>query len=141
MVSFAWIPDRVKSMAWYSICTHLSFVSLLLYVCYNCYDIVLRINMFLVIMFIIYFDCMLSIVRLLSCSCISSYRAHSLDPGMSGRHCVSVVLIHCLPVDTPYIMGYVVDRGCDTPIESFVVHSLNIGASRVWLRRKNKLCS
>ena len=46
---------------------------------------------------------------------------------------VSVVLIHCLPVDTPYISGHVVDRGCDTPIESFVVHSLNIGASRVRL--------
>ena len=47
--------------------------------------------------------------------------------GVSGRHCVSVVLIHCLPVDIPYILGHVVDRGCDTPVESFVVHSPNIG--------------
>ena len=38
-----------------------------------------------------------------------------------------VVLIHCLPADTPYILDHVVDRGCDTPVESFVVHSLNIG--------------
>jgi hypothetical protein len=83
--------------------------------------------MFLVIMFIVYFDYMLSIVRLSSCSCISSYRAHSLDLGVSGRHCVSLVLIRCLPAVTPYIPGHVVDRGCDTPIESFVVHSLNIG--------------
>ena len=45
---------------------------------------------------------------------------------MSGQHCVSVVLIRCLPMDTPYILGHVVDRGCDTPVESFVVHSLNI---------------
>jgi hypothetical protein len=82
---------------------------------------------FLVIMFIVYFDYMLSIVRLSSCLCISSYSACSKVHGVSGRHFVSVVLIHCLPVDTPYIPGHVVDRGCDTPIESFVVHSPNIG--------------
>jgi hypothetical protein len=46
---------------------------------------------------------------------------------VSGQHCVSMVLRHCLPMDTPYIMGHVVDCGCDTPVESFVVHSLNIG--------------
>ena len=45
---------------------------------------------------------------------------------MGGRYCVSVVLIRCLPADAPYVMGHVVDRGCDTPIESFLVHS-NIG--------------
>ena len=59
------------------------------------------------------------------------YSAHSKDPWVGGQPCVSVVLIRCLPVDTPYISGHVVDRGCDTPVESFVVHSLNIGASRV----------
>ena len=52
---------------------------------------------------------------------------------MGDRHYVSVLLIHCLPADTPYILGHVVDCGSDTPIESFVVHSPNIGASRVWL--------
>ena len=83
--------------------------------------------MFLVIMFIIYFDYMLSIARLSSYSSISPYSAHSNDHGVSGRHCVGVVLIRCLPADTPYILGHVVDRGCDTPIESFVVHSPNIG--------------
>ena len=83
--------------------------------------------MFLVIMFIIYFDYMLSIARLSLYSSISSYSARSNIHGVSGRHCVSVVLIHCLPADTPYIPGHVVDRGCDTPVESFVVHSLNIG--------------
>ena len=46
---------------------------------------------------------------------------------MSGRHCVTMVLIRCLPMDTPYILGHVVDRGCDTPVESFVVHSPSIG--------------
>ena len=30
-------------------------------------------------------------------------------------------------MDAPYILGHVVDRGCDTPVESFVAHSQNIG--------------
>ena len=88
--------------------------------------------MFFVLMFMVYFDYMFSIVRLSLYLCISSYSAHSKDP-WGGRHCVSMVLIRCLPTDTPYILGHVVDRGCDTPIESFVVHSLNIGARRVRL--------
>jgi hypothetical protein len=40
--------------------------------------------MFLVIMFIIYFDYMLGIARLSSCPSISSYSAHSKVHGMSG---------------------------------------------------------
>ena len=62
-----------------------------------------------------------SIVSLSLCLCISSYNAYSDVHGVGGRHCVSVVLIRCLPMDTPYIMGHVVDRGCDTPVESFVI--------------------
>jgi hypothetical protein len=46
---------------------------------------------------------------------------------VSGRHCVSVVLIRCLPVNAPYILGHVADRGSDTPVESFVFHFSNIG--------------
>ena len=42
---------------------------------------------------------------------------------LSGRHYVSVVLKYSLPSDAFYTLGHVVDRGCDTPIESFVVHS------------------
>jgi hypothetical protein len=75
--------------------------------------------MFLVIMFIIYFDYMFSIVGLPSCSCISSYSAHSKVPWVSGQHCVSVVLIRYFPADTPYILGHVVDHICDTPVEFF----------------------
>ena len=89
--------------------------------------------MFLVIMFIVYFDYMLSIVRLSSCLSISSYSARSKVPRASGRHCVSMVLIRCLPADTPYILGHVVDHGCDTPVESFVVHSPIYVARRMWL--------
>ena len=84
--------------------------------------------MFLVILFIVYFDYMLSIARVIIMfmhkfakrSLLCTYR-------VSGRHYVSVVLIHCLSVDAPYIPGHVVDRGCDTPVESFAVHSPNIG--------------
>jgi hypothetical protein len=83
--------------------------------------------MFLVIMFIPYFDYMLSIARLSLCSSISSYSARSKVHGVSGQHCASVVLIHCLPVDAPYVLGHVVDSRCDTPVGCFVVHSLNIG--------------
>ena len=42
---------------------------------------------------------------------------------LSGRHYVSMVLKYCLPVDALYTLGHVVDHGCDTPVESFVVHS------------------
>jgi hypothetical protein len=45
---------------------------------------------------------------------------------VSGRHYVSVVVTRCLPIDTPYILGHVVDRKRDTLVESFVVHSPNI---------------
>jgi hypothetical protein len=82
---------------------------------------------FLVIVFVVYFDYMLSIVRLSLCSCISSYNTCSKVHGVSGRHCVSMVLICCLPANTPYIPSHVVDHRCDTPVESFVVHSSNIG--------------
>ena len=79
--------------------------------------------MFLVIMFMVYFDYILSIARLSLYLCISLYSAHSKVPWVSGRYCVSMVLIGCLPMNTPYILGHVVDHGCDTPVESFVVHS------------------
>jgi hypothetical protein len=83
--------------------------------------------MFLVIMFIIYFDYILSKARLSLYSSISLYSARSGVHGVSGQHYVSMVLIRCLPADAPYISGHVVDCGCDTPIESFVVHSPNVG--------------
>jgi hypothetical protein len=71
---------------------------------------------------------MLSIVSLSLCLCISSYSIHPIkDPRVGDRDHVSVVLICDLPVNTLYILSHVVDRGCDTTVESFVVHSSNIG--------------
>ena len=83
--------------------------------------------MFFVIMFFVYFDYILSIARLSSCLSISLNSAHFGVHRVSGRHCVSEVLICCLPVDAPYILRHVVDRECDILVESFVVHSPNIG--------------
>ena len=83
--------------------------------------------MFFIIMFIVYFDYILSLASLSLCLCISSQSARSKVHGVSDQYCVSMVLIRCLPADTPYILGHVVDHGCDTPVESFVVHSPNIG--------------
>jgi hypothetical protein len=59
----------------------------------------------------------------------------------SGRHYVSMMLRYCLPMDALYMPGHVVDRGCDTPVESFVVHSPYVEQLEPRLRRKEKLCS
>ena len=50
--------------------------------------------------------------RLAHCTC-----------GLSGRDYVGMVLRYYLPADALYKPGHVVDHGCDTPVESFVVHS------------------
>jgi hypothetical protein len=96
--------------------------------------LVLILFMIFNMMFIVCFDFIFSIVSLSLYLCINSYSAHSNVPWVGGWHCVSVVLIHCLPANTPYIPGHVVYHGCDTPVESFVVHSPNIGACRIRLR-------
>jgi hypothetical protein len=49
---------------------------------------------------------------------------------MGGWSTLCVVLIHYLPTNALYTPGHVVDRGCDIPIESFVVHSLSVELSR-----------
>jgi hypothetical protein len=46
---------------------------------------------------------------------------------VGGRDHVSMVLRCYLSVNTLYILSHMVDRECDTTIESFVVHSPNIG--------------
>ena len=79
--------------------------------------------MFLVIMFIVYFNYMLGIARVIIMF-MHKFAKRSLlcTYGVSGRHCVSMVLIHCLPTDAPYISDHVVDCKGDSLVESFVVH-------------------
>jgi hypothetical protein len=96
--------------------------------------------MFLVAMLIVYFGYILSIVGLSSYLCLSSYSIHFNVHRVGGRDHVSVVLICYLSTNTLYIPSHVIDRGYDTPVESFVVHSMNIGhRSRAWLRRKEEV--
>jgi hypothetical protein len=83
--------------------------------------------MFSIILFLVYFDYMLGIVRLELYLSIGSYSACSLISWVSGKHCVGVVPIPYLPTIAPYIPDCVVDRGSDSPIESFVVHLPSIG--------------
>jgi hypothetical protein len=96
----------------------------------------LAIYVFLIITFIVYFDYMFSIARLYLCSSSCSYSAHSLDLWVSGRHSVSVVLIPCLSMNALYILGHVVDHGCDIPVESSIIHSPNIGLARPLVARR-----
>jgi hypothetical protein len=46
---------------------------------------------------------------------------------VGGRHYVSVVLRYCLSGNALYMRGRVVDRGCNRPVESYVVHPLCVG--------------
>jgi hypothetical protein len=83
--------------------------------------------MFSIILFLVYFDYMLGIIRSDLYSSIGSYSACSLISWVSGKHCVGVVPISYLPVIVPYILDHVVDRGSDSLVESSVVHLLSIG--------------
>jgi hypothetical protein len=46
---------------------------------------------------------------------------------VSGKYCVGVVHIPYFPTIAPYIPDREVDRGSDSPVESFVVHLQSIG--------------
>jgi hypothetical protein len=83
--------------------------------------------MFSIILFLVYFDYMLGIVRLELYSSIGSYSACSLISWVSSKHCVGMVPIPYLPMIAPYIPDHVVDRGSDSPVESSVVHPPSIG--------------
>jgi hypothetical protein len=87
---------------------------------------------FLVIWFNVYYDYMLSIARLSLYSSMELYSAHLGVHWVGGKHGVGMVLISCFPAIATYIPGHVVDRGCDTPIESFVVHSPSIGSVELY---------
>jgi hypothetical protein len=89
--------------------------------------ILLYLIMFSIILFLVYFDYMLGIVRSELYLSIRSYIACSLNSWVSGKHCVGAVPIPYLPAIAPYIPDHVVDRGSDSPVESFVVHLPSIG--------------
>ena len=84
--------------------------------------------MLLFIMFLVFSSYMLYIVMIDNefMQMIAKRLAQYLSE-LSGRHYVSVVLKYCLPMDAPYTLGHVVNRECDTLVESFVVHSSFVG--------------
>ena len=80
--------------------------------------------MLLFIMFLVFSSYMLDLVMIddefmyMFAKLLAQYSSE-----LSGRHYISMVLRYYLPVDAFCTLGHVVDCGCDTPIESFVVHS------------------
>jgi hypothetical protein len=80
--------------------------------------------MLLLIMFLVRSSCILDII-MLDYGYMHMFTKHlaQYSSELSGKYYVSVVLKYCLPTDAFYTLGHVVDRGCDTPVESFVVHS------------------
>jgi hypothetical protein len=87
--------------------------------------------MFLIAMFIVYFDYMSSIVTLLLLSsCICSYSVYPKVPRVDDLHYVGVVLRYITYLRVlPNVLGHVVDREGDyySFVESSVVHPLHIG--------------
>jgi hypothetical protein len=77
---------------------------------------------FSIIMFLVYFDYMIGIVGLDLYSSIGSYSACSLISWVSGKYCVGLVPIPYFPAIAPYIPDRVVVRGCDIPVESYIIH-------------------
>jgi len=86
-------------------------------------------HLFIIVVFIAYFDYMSSIVGLASCLCLCLYRAHPITLGVSGRSCVGLVLKQYLSADAPYVLSHVVDHkgGLYSFVESTVVHCPNVG--------------
>ena len=76
--------------------------------------------MFLIILFLAYFDYMFSVVRLELCLCIRSYSAYSLGRWVSDRYCVGEVPRPYLTTITPYSLKLEVDRGSDSSIGPFI---------------------
>ena len=84
--------------------------------------------MFLFIMFLVCFGSILDIVMIDNeFMHMFAKRLAQYSSELSGRHYISIVLKYCLPTDAPYIPNHVVDRECDTLVESFVVHSPFVG--------------
>ena len=87
--------------------------------------------MFLSILFLVCFGSMLDIV-IVNTKFMHriTKRLAQYSSGLSGRHYVSMVLILCLPTNTPYIPDLVVDLKGDSLVESFVVHLPSVGQVR-----------
>ena len=74
--------------------------------------------------------------------CVKKYQHLALTSrDLGGRSHVSVVLRCYLPANVSYWPGRVVDRGSDSPVESFVVHPPLIGLVEHHNYREDKVTS
>jgi hypothetical protein len=134
LVNLTWIPDVIKgieigtilvlsslSLYYSSLCVYYSVMTTLIFILF----------MFLIAMFIVYFDYMSSIVTLLLLSsCICSYSTYPKVPRVDDLHYVGVELRYIAYLRVlPDVSGRVVDREGDyySFVESSVVHPLRIG--------------
>jgi hypothetical protein len=107
--------DSTSFRGWYSHC--IPFVMTLFY--FN--------TMFLFIMFLVYSSSIFDIVMIDNkfmhkiTKCLIQYSSE-----LSGQHYVNMVLRYCFPMGALYIPSHVVDPESDTPMESFVLHSLYV---------------
>ena len=92
--------------------------------------------MFSIILFLVYIDYMLSVVRLELCLCIGSYSACSLGQWVSGRYCVGKVPRPYLSTITPYSPDREVDREVTVLLSPFVVLLLSVGTIEYHYYRK-----
>jgi hypothetical protein len=131
LVNLTWIPDVVKSVGLVLfLCSPLSLYYSSLCVYYSVMATLIFI-LFLIAMFIVYFDYMSSIVTLLLLSsCICSYSIYLKVPRVDDLHYVGMVLRYIAYLRVlPDVSGRVVDREGDyySFTVSFVVHPLCIG--------------
>ena len=85
------------------------------------------IHIFLVAMLLVPLVYLFSIIRLSLYLVIGLYRVCLADHWANDKGCVDMVSRQCLSADMPYILGHVVDRRSDSPIDSSVVHSPSVG--------------
>ena len=85
------------------------------------------IHTLLIIMILFSLVYLFSIVRLSLYLVIGLYRVCLANYWANDKGCVDMVSRQYLSADMPYILGHVVDRRSDNPIESSVVHSPNVG--------------
>jgi hypothetical protein len=94
--------------------------------------------MFLFVMLLVCSSCMLDIVMIndefmhMFAKRLAQYLSE-----LSDRYYVSMVLKYCLPADALYTPGHVVDRECDTLVESFCSSLSVCRTSRTRLRRES----
>ena len=90
----------------------------------HCISIFMTLCYFNIIIFLVCSSCILDIVMINDeFMHMFAKRLAQYSSDLSGQHYVSMVLKYYLLADAFYTLGHVVDCGCDTPVESFVVHS------------------